>query len=412
MARIAKPLQALEVGRLNKPGYHAIGTVAGLYLQVTDGGAKSWVLRIVVGDKRRDIGLGAYPGITLAMAHQKARETRESIINGIDPVERRKAAKSLLMAAQAKSITFEDAAFTYVKAHESAWKNAKHAAQWRATLEKYAYPSIGQLRVADIGLPHILTILEPIWKTKTVTASRLRGRIESVLDWATTRGFREGLNPARWAGHLDTLLASPKKLAKQVHHKAVSIEDVGEFMVSLRAMNGIGAVALEFAILTAARSGEVRGANWSEIDIGAKLWTIPASRMKAEREHRAPLSDIAVALLEKLPRFADSNLVFVSPRGKQLSDMTLSAVMRRMNIDAVPHGFRSTFRDWAAERTSYPPEIMEAALAHVKGDKVEAAYFRSDLFDKRRRLMTEWSTFLGIVESKSSTVTAINRKVA
>jgi integrase len=412
MGRIAKPLSALEVGRIKPAGYHAVGTVPGLHLQVADSGARSWVLRIMVGTKRREIGLGAFPAVTLAMAHQKARDTRELAGQGVDPVNQKKALKSALVAEQAKAVTFEAACADYIKAHEAEWRNVKHAAQWRATLATYAYPELGRLLVRDIGLPQVLNVLEPIWKTKTETASRLRGRIESVLDWATTRGYRSGLNPARWKGHLDTVLPAPGKIAKQDHHKAVAVADVGSFMVALRAMEGMGAKALEFAILTAARSGEVRGATWSEIDMDAKLWTVPGHRMKAGIEHRVPLSGGAVKVLQGLPRFAGNDLVFVAQRGGSLSDMTLSAVMRRIGIDAVPHGLRSTFRDWAAERTSYPEAVAEAALAHTKGDKVEAAYFRSDLFEKRRRMMAEWATFLAKVESKSADVLPIQRRAA
>jgi integrase len=268
---------------------------------------------------------------------------------------------------------------------------------------------IGPLLVRDVELPQIKAVLDPIWTTKTETASRLRGRIESVLNWAAANGYRSGLNPARWRGHLDKLLAKPSKVAKVVHHAAMPLSEVGAFMVKLRAAEGMGARALEFAILTAARSGEVRGATWAEVDTNDAVWIVPAERMKAGREHRVPLSPAAVKLLKVLPRMAGTNLVFPAPRGGVLSDMTLGAVLRRMDVGAVPHGFRSTFRDWCSERTSYPHQIAEMALAHTIGNKVEAAYRRGDLFDKRRKLMSEWATFCARVEPARGAVVPMRR---
>ncbi len=410
MARIAKALTAIEVGRIKDSGYHAVGTVPGLHLQVSDSGARSWVMRITVGTKRREIGLGPYPSVTLAMAHRKARDTREMAEQGVDPIERKKALKSALKAEQARAINFKDAAEQYIKAIESEWRNPKHAKQWTATLENYAYPVIGKMLVRDVGLTHVLKVLEPVWKTKTVTAARLRGRIESVLNWATTRGYRSGENPARWRGHLDNLLAAPNKIKGEEHHPAVQIADAGAFMRDLRTKVGIGARALKFTMLTAARSGEVRGAIWAEIDLGAKVWTIPAGRMKAGKEHCEPLSDAAVSLLKAQPRIEGSDFVFTSPRGGELSDMTLSKLMKGMGYKArdgrvcVPHGLRSTFRDWAAERTNYPREVVEAALAHTNADKTEAAYLRTNLLAKRAKLMAEWSKFLAKVEAKGDNV--------
>jgi integrase len=350
------------------------------------------------------MGLGGFPEVPLAAAKTAAREAREMIRKGIDPIEARKAAQSALKAASARMMTFKEAAEAYIAAHEDGWKNEKHRQQWANTLSTYAHPKIGALSVADIDLPHILEILEPVWKTKTETAKRLRGRIEVVLDWATTRGYRQGLNPARWRGHLDKLLARPSRIAKPVHHDALPISDIGQFMVRLRNAEGMGAKALEFAILCAARSGEVRGATWSEIDLKAKVWTVSAERMKAGREHRVPLSQAAIDLLEGLPRMAGTDLIFPAPRGGALSDMTLSAVLRRMKVPAVPHGFRSTFRDWVSERTSYPGEMAEMALAHTISNKVEAAYRRGDLFDKRRRLMDDWAAFLARNEEPASVI--------
>jgi integrase len=265
------------------------------------------------------------------------------------------------------------------------------------------------MHVRDIELAHILKILEPIWLEKTETASRLRGRIEAVLDWAKGRGYRAGDNPAQWKGNLDAQLAPPEKVAKSEHHAALPVGEIGVFMGRLRAAEGMGARALEFTILTAARSGEVRGATWAEIALDAKVWTVPASRMKAGKEHRVPLADPALKLLKALPRTEGTDLVFPAPRGGQLSDMTLTAVLRRMQVPAVPHGFRSTFRDWTAEQTNYPRDVAEMALAHAIGDKVEAAYRRGDLFDKRRRMMDHWARVCGSATSPSGRVIPLKR---
>ncbi|MFO7593449.1 MAG: integrase arm-type DNA-binding domain-containing protein [Pseudomonadota bacterium] len=394
MPKKAKELSPLEVKRLASPGLHAVGGVAGLLLQVTPTGARSWVLRATVGAKRRDIGLGGFPDVTLAQARERAREAREQIRQGIDPVEQRRAARDALRAEQAKRLTFDDAAKQFLARKSSEFKNAKHAAQWGSTLETYASPIIGKLPVDRIELAHIVQVLEPIWTTKTETATRLRGRIESVLAFATASGFREGDNPARWRGNLDAVLPKPRKLAKVTHHRALPFDQMPDFMIELRKREGMGARALEFAILTAARSGEVRGATWAEINLDAKLWTIPADRMKAGKEHTVPLSTAAVKLLKALPRMKGNDHLFPAPRGGQLSDMSLSAVTKRMGVDAVPHGFRSTFRDWCAERTHYPNEVAEMALAHTIGNKVEAAYRRGDLLLKRARLMADWCKFI------------------
>jgi integrase len=364
----------------------------------------------MVGGKRRDMGLGGYPDVTLAAAKEAARAARAKIKNGIDPVQDAKAKRSALYAARAAAMTFSEAAAAYIGVREVEWKNAKHASQWRNTLETYAAPVIGRILVRDVNQAHVLRVLEPIWLTKTETAKRVQGRIENILDWATVSKFRHGDNPARWRGHLDKLLAKPGKVQTIEHHPALPMDDLGAFMVELRKQEGMGARALEFAILTAARSGEVRGATWSEINLTDATWTIPASRMKAGREHRAVLNDEAVALLESMPRTGD--LIFPNTKGEKLSDMTLTAVLRRMNrSDITAHGFRSTFRDWCSERTNYPSAVAEMALAHAIGDKVEAAYRRGDLFEKRRRMMREWGKFSGKVQV-AGTVTPIMRKGA
>ena len=408
MPKKAKELSALEVGRLKDPGLHAVGGVAGLAVHVQPGGSRSWALRLMIAGKRRELGLGGFPDVPLADARRRAREEREKVSKGIDPVAEKQAAAASLKEARARAITFEAAAKKYIEAHESTWRNAKHAEQWRNTLAS-TYPDIGSIDVSKIGLPEVLKVLEPIWKTKTETASRLRGRIQVVLDWAAVRGHRDGANPARWKGHLDQILPAPAKLNRIEHYPAVPVDQVGQFMADLRQQSGNGARALEFVILTAARSGEVRGATWNEIDLDAAVWTVPGERMKAGRTHRVPLSEDALKLLKALPRIADVPYVFPAPRGGLLSDMSLVAVMRRMGMEAVPHGFRSTFRDWASERTNHPRDVAEMALAHAIGDKVEAAYRRGDLFEKRRRMMSEWASFCGIVEPAAGKVVPLRR---
>ncbi len=404
MPRKAVEISALQVKNLTEPGLYFVGVVSGLALQVLPSGGRTWVLRMTVGNKRREMGLGGYPDVTLADAREAARAARAKVRAGIDPIEEARSARSQLKATQAAALTFRQCAERYIKAHRAGWKNVKHAQQWENTLEQHAYPVIGDLLVRDVALSHVLKVLEPIWTTTNETAVRLRGRIELVLDWATARGLRDGLNPARWRGHLDKLLPKPSKVNKREHHSALPVADVGAFMVELRAAEGMGARALEFAILTAARSGEVRGATWAEIDRDAAIWTVPAGRMKAGKEHRVPLSAEALALLDALPRMGGTDLVFPAPRGGVLSDMTLAAVLRRMGVPAVPHGFRSTFRDWAAERTNYPRDVAEMALAHAIGDKVEAAYRRGDLFDKRARMMADWAKFLARPEAKGQVI--------
>ncbi|MDI1282265.1 site-specific integrase [Brevundimonas sp.] len=393
MGRKATELTPLAVARLTVPGFYFVGGVAGLALQVLPTSGRTWILRATIGGRRRDMGLGGYPDVTLAGAREAARRARELIRNGEDPIERAKAARKALAADTAKAFTFSEAAEAFISGQKAAWRNSKHRAQWSSSLNAYVYPVMGNLSVADVELAHVSKVLDPIWTTKTETASRVRGRMEQVLDWATARGYRTGPNPARWRGHLDKLLPKPSRVSKPTHHRALPTKEIGQFMERLRGAEGIGARALTFAILTAARSCEVRGATWAEIDMVGRVWIVPASRMKAGREHRVPLSTLAMEVLETLPRIAGSDLVFQAPRGGQLSDMTLSAVLRRMQVPAVPHGFRSTFRDWAAEYTAFPSEVAEMALAHTVGNKVEAAYRRGDLFEKRRRLAEDWADF-------------------
>ena len=411
MPKLAKSLSAIEVQRLIEPGHWSVGGVAGLALQVTPTGARSWVLRIKIGNTRHDIGLGAFPGVSLAQARQKAGELRQQIAEGRNPVQERTAAKARIRAEQAATLTFAEASERFIKAKSPEWKNTKSPAQWRASLETYAYPVIGNLDIRLIAQQHVEAILEPIWTTKTETATRLRGRIENVLDWAAAGGFRQGDNPARWRGLLDKRLPNPTKLKKVEHFPAVPLDEVFAFSEDLRAMHGTAARALEFAMLTAARSGEVRGAVWSEIDLKTAVWTVPAARMKAGKEHRVPLSMQALDLLRALPQVEGSEHVFTAPRGGALSDMSLTAVMRRMGRSEVPHGLRSSFRDWASERTAYPHEVAEMALAHtVKG--VEASYRRLDMIDHRRSMMQAWADFTQTQPTTTADVVPIRREAA
>ncbi|MGR4068285.1 tyrosine-type recombinase/integrase [Billgrantia sp. C5P2] len=402
MPKKARELSAIEVKRLEQPGLHAVGGVAGLHLQVTPSGAKSWVLRATVGAKRRDIGLGGYPDTPLAAARERARETKDKIRHGIDPVAERRALRSSLLAQQVRDITFERCAAEVIRKKQAESRNVKHAQQWENTLRTYAYPILGKMAVSDIDLAHVLKVLEPHWESKTETMTRVRQRIEAVLAWATVHGHRSGDNPARWKGNLDAILPKPSKVTKVQHHKALAIDDMGEFMANLRQQQGTAARCLEFVVLTATRSNEARGAAWSEIDLANSVWVIPASRMKAEKEHRVPLSKEAIALLENMPRNAE--LVFPSLRGRPLSENAMTNLLKRMGVSATVHGFRSTFRDWAAERTSYPHHVCEMALAHTIKNAAEAAYRRGDLMEKRAKLMQDWAKFCDKPQPKGEVV--------
>jgi integrase len=350
------------------------------------------------------MGLGGAHTVSLAEARAKARECRQKLLDGLDPIEVREAADRAKALERARAMTFDQCAEAYIAAQRHGWRNEKHAAQWTSTLATYCGPVFGQLPVASIDTALVLKVLSPIWTEKTETASRLRGRIESVLGWATTSGHRTGDNPARWRGHLENLLAAPEKVRKVEHHPALPWTVVGAFMADLRAREGIAARALEFAILTAARSGEVRGMTWAEVDLEARVWTVPAERMKAGREHRVPLSARAVALLEQMPRL-DGHVFPGAKVGAPLSDMSLTAVLRRMGHESITvHGFRSTFRDWAAEATNFPREVAEHALAHQLPDKVEAAYRRGDLIEKRSLLMQTWADRCAAVETEAAVI--------
>jgi integrase len=393
-----------------KPGRHADG--AGLHLLVKETGARSWVYRYMLKGKSRDVGLGtaAGPGkISLTDARDAADELRRKVKSGIDPLEerRREAAEAVAaaQAAQMAGMTFRAIAETHITTNEDNWRNRKHRQQWRNTLATYVYPEIGELPVADVGTSHVLKILEPIWKAKPETASRVRGRIETILDAAKARGYRTGENPARWRGHISQILPQRSRLTRG-HHKALPYDTVPAFVSELRERKAIAALALEFAILTATRTSEVLGAIWDEVDLERAIWTIPATRMKTAREHRVPLSPRAVEILEALKPLGKQWL-FPAEKRVKLSGMAMTMLLRRMKADTTVHGFRSSFRDWAAECTGYAHEVCEMALAHVIGNKAEAAYRRGDLFEKRRRLMVDWSTYCEKLPTASSNVTPL-----
>jgi integrase len=413
MARVIGKLTALKVDKANQPGMYGDG--GGLYLRVTPDGAKNWIFRFMLNGRARWMGMGPLHTITLAEARKRAGEHRLRRHDGIDPIEARRAERQQARLDAAKAITFKECADSYIKAHRAGWRNGKHAGQWGATLATYAEPVIGKLSVQAIDTTLVFKVLEPIWTTKPETAGRVRGRIEAILDWAKVRGFRTGENPARWRGHLDKLLPARGKVRKVEHHAALPYAELPDFLVALREQEGIAARALEFTILTAARTGETIGARWNEIDLLDKTWTVPARRMKVGREHRVPLSDRALAILEEMQghRCADDGFVFPGGKvGKPLSNMAFLMLLRRMERDDLTaHGFRATFKTWASERTGFQNEIVEAALAHVVGSKVEQAYRRGDMFEKRRRLMQQWATFCTApAHEPQNNVAALRRK--
>jgi len=392
MGRQIGKLKALQAERLTKkPGMYGDG--GGLWLCVSSRNAASWLFRYRLNGRSREMGLGPFADVTLAEARERAAAGRRVKAAGKDPIAERDAQVAHERAEAARAITFRQCAQSYIAAHQSAWKSAKHAAQWSATLRDYAFPLIADVPVQSVDVAMVHKILESIWSSKPETAGRVRGRIEAILDWATARGYRTGENPGRWKGHLENLFPSRAKLKPVKHHSALRYRDIADFMALLRAQSGTAALVLQFVILTAARTGEALGATWDEIDFDASIWSIPAARMKAGREHRVPLSDQATAILRKLPR-TGKFLFAGSKTNSPLSNMAMLQTLRRMNrSELTVHGFRSTFRDWAAEQTNYPKEVAETALAHTTGDKVEAAYRRGDLFDKRRKLMAAWANY-------------------
>ena len=417
MPKRARELSALAVSKIRTEGRHPVGGAPGLYLRVV-GESRAWVLRLPFGDRRREMGLCAVAELPLADARFKALKLRQAVLDGEDPIEERRRRQAQVVAQARRQKTFAECTADYIEAHRPGWKSAKHAAQWLSTLKTYTYPFIGNLPVSTIDTALVMQVLTPIWTTKTETATRVRSRIECILDWAKVRGHRDADNPARWKGNLRYQLPARNKVKKVRHHPALPYVRVGKFMADLRTHEGVSVRALEFAILTTARSAEVRGATWEEIDLQALRWTIPAARMKREREHVVPLSSAAVALLKSLPRFESCALVFPSPTGKVLCDAALCAIIEDMHLASIrrggigyldpwqdrivtQHGFRSSFRDWAAEIAYFPSEVIEHALAHKLKDKSEAAYQRGTLFIKRAKLMEEWSGYCDIVNDES-----------
>ncbi|WP_234731079.1 tyrosine-type recombinase/integrase [Acidocella facilis] len=404
----AGKLTAIAVTRQTKPGTYGDG--GGLYLKVSEGG-KSWLFRFKLHGKATWMGLGSVADYTLAEAREKARTCRRMVAEGLNPIDQRREAQEAAREAQGQ--TFQSVAERYIAAHKAEWRNAKHAAQWESTLALYAYPHFGSRPVQSVAVSHVLAALEPIWIEKPETASRVRGRIEAVLDYATARKLRSGENPARWRGNLDHLLPRRSKVARVKHHAAAPYTGIAGLMVKLAESNGTAALCLRFAILTAARSGEARGATWREIDMDAGIWTVPGERMKAGREHRVPLSAPALAILREMAALGSGmdRLVFEGGRrGRPLSDVAVSKALRAAGGDGFTvHGMRSSFRQWVAEQTAYPGEVGEAALAHTNADKVEAAYQRSDLFEKRRRLMDEWAAYATTPAAARGEVVKIGR---
>ena len=401
-------LSAPAVSTKKVPGkYHDGG---GLYLQVSPRVTKSWLFRFERNSHEHWIGLGPYPDVSLATARTEARKCRDSLREGLDPLAERNRKRMANRLAERYSVTFSECAAAYIDAHAISWRNEKHVDQWRTTLKTYVEPTIGKLDVTDINTALVLKVLEPIWETKTETATRIRQRIESVLDWATTREYRTGANPARWKGHLSNLLAKPAKLKKIRHHPALPFTEIHDFVADVRALDGVGARALEFAILTAARTNEVIGARWEEIDLGNKLWTIPAERMKAGRDHAVPLSPRAATIMGEMRVYGKEWCFPGQRKTKQLSNMAMLETLKRMErSDLTVHGFRSTFRDWCAEQTAYPQYVAEMALAHQIKNAAEAAYRRGDLLEKRRRLMADWAKYVETPVSKAA-VTGIRRR--
>ncbi|ACA17340.1 integrase family protein [Methylobacterium sp. 4-46] len=386
----------MTVAKLKSPGHYGDG--GGLWLQVGDKGAKSWIFRFTLRGKSRAMGLGSANTFSLAEAREKALACRKLCAEGIDPIEARKTQRQDAALEAAQAMTFRECAVAYIDAHRAGWRNAKHAAQWTTTLETYAYPHFGDRPVAAVDTDLVVRAIGPIWARKPETASRVRGRIESILDWGTTRGFRRSENPARWRGHLENLLPKRSRVQKVKHHAALPFAEVPSFLKALEFQPGVASHALAFTILTAARTGETLGATWSEFDLDARIWNVPASRMKAGVEHRIPLTESALMVLRRMAEIREGDFVFPGGRRERpLSNMSMLVLLRRMQRgDLTVHGFRSSFRDWAAEHTDFPREVVEAALAHAIESKVERAYRRSDLFAKRRELMEAWANYCAV----------------
>ena len=396
MARQINKLTDRGVKAQKKRGRYADGN--GLYLQVSKSGSKSWLFRYMMDGKAREMGLGSTTTITLSEARDDALECRKLLKEGIDPIKDRNNRIAKTKSDNKDVLSFQKATEEYLKAHSASWKSVRHGDIWHSSVKRYAYPELGSMPVNIIERGHIMRVLEPIWIEKTETAKKLRGRLETILDWATVQDFRKGENPARWRGHLDKLLPKPSEIHSVKHFAALPYQEINDFVNKLKQREALSALALRLIILTAARSGEVRGAMWSEFDLANGTWTIPTERMKAKKEHIIPLCDEALSIVQSLPRIVGNEHLFTGSRsGKPISDVVFKKLMERMGVKGITtHGFRSTFRDWAAEHTSFPREVIEAALAHQLKDKAEAAYFRSNLLDKRRELMEKWSDYINL----------------
>lgn len=412
MPKKAKQLSAIEVRRLNSPGMHTVGEVTGLYLYVQQTGAKSWILRIVIGDKRREIGLGGYPDVSLADARHAAREHRRQVSVGIDPIEEKIKARRALKCEQ-QALMFKEVVEQFFETkRRPEFSSEKHARIWINSLRNHIYPYLGDRRIASVTSSDVLNALSKVWSQTPQTGKKIRQRLEQVFEWAKVRDHYEGANPARWEGNLQMQLPSPGKVAPTNPHPAVQVDDLLRWYACVTATDGVGALGLRFLALTVSRSQEIRFARWDEIDMQKRIWNIPAGHMKARKPHRVGLSDAAICVLKKLPRYHQNDLVFPAPRGGVVSDETISACMKRVHqrdlnehakgfFDqrtgkaAVPHGIRSSFRDWVAERTDFSRELAEIALSHEVGSDVERAYRRTDMLDKRRTMMDAWAGHLG-----------------
>jgi integrase len=408
VTRTLNRLSALKVARAKQPGMYADG--GGLYLRVAEGGSKQWVFRYAAGTRDRDMGLGPVHTLTLPEAREKAREARLLRLEGIDPIEAKRARIAALRAADARAMTFKQCAEGFIKDNEASWTSARHRQEWVGSLVRLVYPTLGSLPVAAIDTPLVLKVLKPIWEKTPETASRVRGRIENVLGWATVHHYRAGDNPARWGGLLEHALPARSKIAKVEHHAALPYAEIGAFVVKLRGDSGVAAACLQFITLTAARLDEARSSTWDEIDLANRIWVVPALRMKADKEHRVPLSDGAVAILEQMQVIRQSDYVFPGRlEGRPIGDNTIWRLAKEAaGSDITIHGLRSSFRDWAAERTSFPREVAELALAHSIPNAVEAAYRRGDLFEKRRRLMDAWAAFCAKPAAPAGEVVSIS----
>jgi integrase len=416
MPRIAKALSALAVKNLSGKGLHAVGGVSGLYLSINDNGAKSWILRTKVGTKRSDMGLGSYPAISLSLAHQKATEAKESIKRGIDPIAERKLRRSTI------EWTFERCALEFISLHRSSWTNPKSEQQWTNSLSTYAFPVIGPKHVRDITVGDVLAVIEKDWSRINDSMKKVRNRIELILAWAAARGYRPRENPAAWRGNLDAALPKPPSANNREHHPALPFGQINEFILKLRQREGIGPKCLELLIFTCVRSANAREMKWSEIDQATATWTIQGSNMKGKQTHRVPLPDCVMDLINSMPRYEGNDYVFQGRSSNAMSDATMNMLIKRMhkseisegnkgyldpntsNRIAVVHGFRSTFADWAAECTSYAPELREMALAHSLGNKTQAAYQRGDLFARRRSMMNDWANYINSSSVNNSNV--------